>query len=314
MLVRLNRKLYRDLLVPDEAAAWIPPALSAARAFYRREPYDCVVASAPPYSVLRLGMRIAEHSQARLVADYRDPWLAERLLGSRAGLRGGLEERMERRVLARTQLALFTSASAERLYRNRYTELRASRVLYNGFKDLPDLAPIPRDAPLTWIHAGSTYSGQRSLLPVVRALYSVRDEIPGHLLLIGPEPKRELELARALGMEDRVNWVGHMELEATLQKLQHGHRLVAVVGGGTRTFDSGQALRLSVHASSHRSFGAKITRRQRNSDGASPLRPGRTRGFCGSGGAPPSRRRSPTARSQRRTLAGRRRVVPRPTA
>lgn len=229
MLIRLNRLLYRKGLVPDDAVAWIPPALAAALELHARQPIEHVIASAPPYSVLRLGQRIAERTGATLTVDYRDPWLAERQLGHRSGWRRAIEDRMERQILARTDLALFTSASAERLYRDHFPELRRSRVLYNGFEPLTPSAGSPSGQPLTWMHAGSTYSGIRSLEPVVRAIERIRDEVPVRFVLIGPEPRRELELARSLGLDEQVSWLGRLELHATLRTLQSAHRLVAVV-------------------------------------------------------------------------------------
>lgn len=220
----------RLVLRPDENLGWFPHAMAAARRLHARAPVDVVMTSMPPYSTLLAAERIARLTKARLVADYRDPWASDReTSGNLIAPQRRFEAWLERRLLHRVDLALFTSETARVFYREAFPFLRAAEVLPNSIDRYIPPTGEPIRAPLTWIHAGSTYGGKRSLAPVLHAMAKLRDTVPARLVMIGEEPTAELALSESLGIRDRIDWRGRLPLEETLAELRRAHRLVAVI-------------------------------------------------------------------------------------
>ena len=54
---------------------WVPTAVSAGKKIYKSWPYDVVFATAPPFSNLRVGIKLAERFHVPAIADLRDPFI-----------------------------------------------------------------------------------------------------------------------------------------------------------------------------------------------------------------------------------------------
>ncbi len=54
---------------------WVPTAVSAGKKLYKSWPFDAVFATAPPFSNLRVGIKLAEQFKVPAVADLRDPFI-----------------------------------------------------------------------------------------------------------------------------------------------------------------------------------------------------------------------------------------------
>ena len=216
------------LFVPDPEIGWAIPAIRAARAIHARQPVDVVFVTTPPWSSLLPAARIARETGARLAIDYRDGWAVDREILYRRTPAQWLMDRVERRIVPRASLLLFATEGIKQFYEQYFPLVPRCEVLYNGIDAyVPPSGPIPPE-PLTWVHAGSLYQG-RSLEGLVRAMARVAHEMPMRLVLIGGEPTRELMLAESLGVRDRLEWLGRLSREATMQRLRVAHRLVAVI-------------------------------------------------------------------------------------
>ena len=73
-LKTLARTAANQLLQPDPQCLWRPAAVRAGLAELRRERYDAILATAPPFSSLLIGSSLARRSQLPLVVDFRDEW------------------------------------------------------------------------------------------------------------------------------------------------------------------------------------------------------------------------------------------------
>ncbi len=229
-LFHVGARLVRRLLRPDEDLGWVSPATRAARRLHRADPIDIVIPTMPPYSSFITAARVARRTGAILVADYRDPWAANREIWStRPGFVRFAETMLERRLLASAALVLFTSPSAREFYRERFEKLGRTEVLYNGIDSPAPGEPAQLPESLTWLHAGHMHGGRRSLAPLLDAMARLRHEVPLRLVLYGPEPSAELAVAQSLGIEDRVEWRGNVSLARATDALRSAHRLVAVI-------------------------------------------------------------------------------------
>ena len=106
------RAVVDVVLQPDPQVLWAPAAVRAGRQLLSEVPHDVVVATAPPFSALLVGARLARAAGLPLVLDYRDEWdISQQLLGEPAAgrrePRGAGEHAGE--ALRRAQLVVATT-------------------------------------------------------------------------------------------------------------------------------------------------------------------------------------------------------------
>src|SRR5690606_39192818 len=98
---RAARKLVlataRTILQPDPQVLWHLPAYRAIRRHLAAVPHHAVLATAPPYSSLLLGARIARHARLPFFADFRDEWEISQDHIETAS-RGAFSRRVQRRM------------------------------------------------------------------------------------------------------------------------------------------------------------------------------------------------------------------------
>ena len=99
-------------LQPDPQVLWAPAALRAGRKLLSEVPHDVVVATAPPFSALLIGARLARAAGLPLVLDYRDEWDISSSYWEnrpRDPVSRWVQARMQAKALRRAQLVLATT-------------------------------------------------------------------------------------------------------------------------------------------------------------------------------------------------------------
>lgn len=215
----LAGKALRHAEFPDEYAGWLAPALVAVRG--RR--FDVVLASAPPQTALVAGAGLAGRVGAKLVLDYRDPWLEVMSPDGGYGQDRAfapwertLHRWAEGHVLARADLVLGVTP---RICQWLTPRTHAPVVfLPNSLDAVPPDPPLPRDEPLRLVYAGSL-AYARSLEPVLRAMHGLRPEFgPGRLRLAyaGGHGAQLRQAAEAVGVADQLDDHGVLSHAASL--------------------------------------------------------------------------------------------------
>jgi len=69
-------RLLNYVALPDAKVGWLPFASVAGRHAIDRERPAAILASAPPFTALLVGVRLKAHAHVPLVSDFRDPWPA----------------------------------------------------------------------------------------------------------------------------------------------------------------------------------------------------------------------------------------------
>ncbi len=168
---------------PDTHKGWYRPAVRKGRELFRWGSFDLVLASGPPWTSLRVGAVLATENGVPFVADYRDPWTrrAGRERFSDGAPFDWLAERMETRVIARSDLVLTNSPGVAEAFLNGYSKLGPSDVatILNGSdaRRRSGEKPFPTLPGLIARHFGSLYAGRR-IGPLLEAAAS-RGELGG---------------------------------------------------------------------------------------------------------------------------------------
>jgi glycosyltransferase involved in cell wall biosynthesis len=139
------RSAVNLVLQPDPQVLWAPTALSAGRRLLAEVRHDVLVATAPPFSALLIGARLARAANLPLVLDYRDEWDISSTYWEnrpRDPLSRWVQARMQAGVLRRAQLVVATTRrSTARLAEKCRAVGSGARAtcIYNGY-DAEDFA------------------------------------------------------------------------------------------------------------------------------------------------------------------------------
>ena len=151
-------------LLPDPEKNWSLPAAFSAIRLIRKHHIDYVLTSGPPFSVHFIGLAAKAFTNAKWVADFRDPWF-EMLTGRAPQLRSKLsneiEAWMEAKVMRGADKVLATTERMRKSMVERYPGLPADKFVYlpNGIDvgRTTEGSPVQKYKPLTITYAGTLY-------------------------------------------------------------------------------------------------------------------------------------------------------------
>ena len=164
-----------SLRFPDVHKGWYGPAVSAGTSIIRRDSFDLVFASGPPWTGLRVGARLSREGGIPFIADYRDPWT--RRTGRTWDVGGRLFDQLaagiEGGVIRTAALTTTNSPGISDAIRAGYPNLDGVDVvtILNGSDARRRTAdcPFQGSTGLVARHFGSLYAGRR-ISPLLAAM------------------------------------------------------------------------------------------------------------------------------------------------
>ena len=163
LLARLSAWAF----VPDNKVGWAPFALAAAGRMHHARPFDAVYATAPPYTGLLVGARLARRWGVPLVVDLRDDWLGNPRHVYPTRLHRRLHAALEGRVFgAAASIHVISDAMREAVAARHPALADRVRIVPQGFdpEDFPPRPPPPvpdADAVFRIVYTGVFYDAQR---------------------------------------------------------------------------------------------------------------------------------------------------------
>lgn len=227
--VSAARALAIDLTsFPDERVAWLAHAFRGARAALDGWRPDVIFASAPPFTVLTVGSRLARALDVPWVAEYRDRW-AEDPYRAVSGWRRPLEHRLEDAIVADAAGIATVSEPWAADYRDRWG--KPTVVVYNGFdpEDFPqDYEPAADDPDhLDIVYTGILYPGRRDPTALFRALAMMGAGADGiRVRFYGSDPDAVRAMAAAEGVERLVEAHGRVPYDESIRVQQQADVLL----------------------------------------------------------------------------------------
>lgn len=215
----LREHLYAAIERPDKYAGWIEPALGLARSLLRDWRPELIVASAPPYSGLLVGARLAAENTIPWIAEMRDPWSGN-VYNDRPAWREWIDRRVERRILGSAAALVAVSPVVGRELKSRYD--RPVATVLNGFAP-EDLPPPSAKAPgtgLEIVYTGTIYEGHRD----PSALFAAIGRLPPALRqgvqvsFYGPSEAQVRSLAARHGVADQVRVMAPVDYRTSLER------------------------------------------------------------------------------------------------
>jgi glycosyltransferase involved in cell wall biosynthesis len=158
-------RVWGAALFPDTSVGWVRFAARSGLRVHGQKPVDAIYSSSGPISSHLAAERIASRTGLPWIADFRDPWIGNAHVGSRRGLFGHMQRRMERRIVQRASRLVFTTQGVLDGYAARYPWAAGRMVVIpNGYDraDFPAPGSVSRDdadggSRFHLIYGGSMY-------------------------------------------------------------------------------------------------------------------------------------------------------------
>jgi glycosyltransferase involved in cell wall biosynthesis len=229
------------LLLPDENKNWALRAAGTAVRLIRRHRMDWVITSGPPFSVHVIGLAAKAFTQARWIADFRDPWidmLPERFAHTRSLLSDRMEKWMEAAVVRHADRVLTTTERMRDAMAARYPSAPSGHFVCIPNSIDTERIQVPdrleKYEPLTITYTGVIYL-DRSPEPMFRALSrliesgrasssDVRIKLVGQCRSIEGVDTREI--AARYGLEDAVEVIDRVPYSEAVQMMRRSHLLL----------------------------------------------------------------------------------------
>ena len=219
----------RRLLLPDASVTWNLTAIPAAIRIARREGIDAVITTSPPPSVHFVGAAVQKATDARWIADLRDPLVANqhrRDDTAAARARQAATEQVAKLVARRADAVTCVSEAIADEVRG-VGARGAVRVISNGcdFDDFAGLEYVPgRRFRIT--HTGSFF-GKRDPRPFLEAFKQA--DLDAVARFVGDFRSTDREWAEALGLGDRLELVPYAPRGESLRLQRDSEALLLLV-------------------------------------------------------------------------------------
>jgi glycosyltransferase involved in cell wall biosynthesis len=219
----------RRLLLPDASVTWNVTAVPAAVRIARRERIDVVLTTSPPGSVHFVGAAVERLTDARWIADLRDPLVANphrRDDTTAARARQAANEQVARLVARQADaISCVSEAIADEM---RGLDPRGLlRVIGNGcdFDDFAGLeyTPAPR---FRITHTGSFF-GKRDPRPFLQAFHDA--DLDAVVRFVGDFRSSDREWADSLALGDRLQLVDYLPRAESLRMQRDSEALLLLV-------------------------------------------------------------------------------------
>lgn len=234
----------RITALPDQWSSWwISAVLAGLRLTHKHRP--AILWSTYPIATAHLiGLTLHRLTGIPWVADFRDSMTEDDYPLHRTTRR--MYRWIERHTIENASLVVFTTASARRMYLDRYRDLSASRclVIENGYDeaDFVGISCAPASAaplatPLRLLHMGLIYPEERDPRPFFRALARLRQEgrVAAHSLQVELRaPGADgyyLSLIKESGIQDLVHVLPALPYRESLREAAGASALLILQSG-----------------------------------------------------------------------------------
>jgi hypothetical protein len=180
-IVRLKRLLLDFLSFPDLEVSWFVPAVLRASHIIRQKNIQCLITTAPPYSVQLIGLALKRLTGVRWIADYRDPWSLNHkyaLIRNRAT--DAIESRLIRKAMESADVVISATPPMTERFRKEHPQLEPEKfvTITNGF-DPDDFIGVAggrsSTGPILFSYLGEFYDG-RTPEPFLLSLKTLLDD------------------------------------------------------------------------------------------------------------------------------------------
>ncbi|HSW65019.1 MAG TPA: hypothetical protein VLH56_17170 [Dissulfurispiraceae bacterium] len=241
---RIERKGIKQTILslfylPDDKLGWLLPAVLKGLQLIRRQGIDAVITTSPPHSTHLIGLILKKIAGVRWIADFRDPWLIGDRLDSYGACSSELSEAIQRKmgmsVLQGCDVLVANNSRLCAEFLNHFTFLdsRKCLTLLGGFDEsvMRQYDSLDKEEKFTVTYAGNFFF-KRNPIPLFQTISALKADGTFHgksarFRFIGHcRTYNNIDLAeeaKKLGIDDLVEFCGHLSHRDTLTLLAKSH-------------------------------------------------------------------------------------------
>lgn len=179
------KDIISDLLrFPDFACPWIFPGIRQGRKLIKKEKIDFLFATGLPWSSMVIGWILKRITGAKLIVDFRDPWVNNPYAVKKSKFLTTMENILEAKIVAAADLVSLNTEELKNEFISRYSHEPNNKFIavYNGydaydFRNLPPTKTKGNTNKIILTHAGFLY-GKRDPKPILEAILHIQKNAP----------------------------------------------------------------------------------------------------------------------------------------
>ncbi|WP_370444339.1 glycosyltransferase family 4 protein [Aquimarina sp. AU58] len=210
---RLLLYIRGNFFIPDARKFWVKPSVRYLEKYLSENKINTIITTGPPHSIHLIGKGLKQHTGAKWIADFRDPWTTigyhDKLKLTKRSMQKHTS--MEKAVLNTADHIVVTSFITKKEFKE-ITDTPIS-VITNGY-DKESIPETVLDTTFTISHIGSLLSG-RNPKNLWKALYDLIEENKAfseafRLQLVGAVSDDVLSSIREAGLSDFLELKGYV--------------------------------------------------------------------------------------------------------
>lgn len=236
---RLYSNFSKTFFIPDNKKSWAKRAYEKARELLKKEHFDIIFVTIPPYSSFVYAAKLKEEFQIPLFVDYRDLWLGNHFAFYPTPWHKIKHKKLEYKALHETNKIITINRRIKEKLLTTYNFLNFNEIVIipHGFDPADFEGEIPKHNLTGKIKL--TYSGifYESVTPVylLNAFKELSIERPDitakyQLEFIGHLRNENKKLVGQLGLTDFVNEVGYLEHIEAVKRIRQSDVLWMMIG------------------------------------------------------------------------------------
>ena len=244
-------RLSSTFFIPDNKKGWADKAIKAARELLKKEKFNLIFVSAPPFSSVNMAVKLKKEFDLPLVIDYRDLWFGNQFGFYPTPLHKYLHKKMEYSALKAADKVIATNRRMKEKIINHYKFLTFEDVyiIPHGYdpKDFENITLQKKENNKMWlIYSGIFYEfiTPKYFLKAFKKLLIERPDVTANIELhfIGYLRTENKKLIRTLHLQEFVKEYGYLNHKDAIVKIMSGDVLWLMVGRGRNadTISSGK--------------------------------------------------------------------------
>ena len=230
------RTTSKWIFTPDLNIGWLPFAVRRGKQVIEKEGIDVIYATAPIYTSLLIGCLLKRKTRKPLVVDFRDPWTQNVFIKYPTKFHKRIEEKMEKFVLITADHIITATESMKLKLIEKYPFTKGKcTTITNGFdpEDFRGLVRRPKGEKFTITFTGYLY-GLRTGKYFLFAIKELVKEEKGlenkiQVVFAGPKSIETEQLAKRLGLQDMINFVGYVSHQESLKFMVDSDVLLLII-------------------------------------------------------------------------------------
>jgi glycosyltransferase involved in cell wall biosynthesis len=238
-------KSIRLVFIPDTAITWLPFAWHAGKKILKKQKYDVIFSSGPPFSSHIVGHALSRYFQGRWIADFRDGWVGTQSARDfPSKMHWKIHRRLEDMVIRKADILTTVSPGIKDMYaradQGRYAQ--KWHVITNGYDEIDFRSYQPQKSDTFRITYIGAFYGPRQPDSFLKAVNRISDDDfirDAELNFIGwSAPLIQSSVSRFITKKININISGYMDHGKVIDELARSDALLLVIGkgGGETTY------------------------------------------------------------------------------